>query len=979
MSSRRAALFLLPWLCTTYGSCIPVTTRKPPDAAVARPLPACAASPRPTLKPAEVPPASGPRQLAAARYTLPGGATLYHEPDRLVRTVALTAFIATGAGDEPQPGTRHLLERLLMDGNTAAGAYAARLRAHGSQVVSFTAPDYTLYQIVTPAALFSSALELVQKLFDPASVDTVSEEALGKARQSVLGELVHSHGEGEALRRLFAATYASHPYQQPLLGTTDSLGQLSIEDLRTFYRRQYRLEHLTLVVVGNVSTDELTTQLASRLSKLPARAAVSEPPRGSPAFLPRPGPRVEVIAAEGGAATAHLGFAIPRASDTDVSALAALEVAATLLSTEAAAPPPASTRRCFLLAGHEPGMLVLTFSLPEAAALRSAAAAALRLGAHEVSTAELVGARQRLLASYFQRGETPAARAQRLGSLALINVEAKSYEAALHALTPALLRESLGRYLTANNLTLVLSAPRKQANVAELRTQLSEAALSVSRSAAKPAARVSSPSPRALLYRLRSGARLAMLPDEGQKAVAVAALWPGGQQLEDEHSAGLSELLAHAWPRRLQESTLEAKAGPDSFGLQAQLPSGELFRALPALREMITHPAFDDIDLERGRREILFPLGEKARGAGRKDKDVARIARRLFVRNLLGNHPYAWEPSESSLNALNGRRMRDFYRQHYVSSVLVLAVVGDFDPERLLLELEPWLGPAVEVPAFTPSPAVDKAAVNGNASTQSPRQTFELVAAQKAYLVLGYPVPSWRSPLRAPVEVLSEILVGEEGRLRQSLLQKRGLVDSIEGFLSPGILSGYLAFELAALPQKLDAAEATLHDELHKLSDSPPSEEEVSAARERLLAHHALLEQRITDRAWRLGQALLIGGSDPALDGVDADARLLKVDAAAVQAAARTVLREEQMVRTAAIPATSGPVFGILPEVPRLIPTRNPKNATNVVSRSAQPGNDRRDGARSKHFSNGRGSRPLSGRIQGVTRHVAALRREARH
>ena len=49
------------------------------------------------------------------------------------------------------------------------------------------------------------------------------------------------------------------------------------------------------------------------------------------------------------------------------------------------------------------------------------------------------------------------------------------------------------------------------------------------------------------------------------------------------------------------------------------------------------------------------------------------------------------------------------------------------------------------------------------------------------------------------------------------------------------------------------------------------------------------------------------------------------------------------------------------------------------LSRSAQPGDERGDGARRQRLPHGRRGRPLPGRLQGLAGHAAEVRREARH
>lgn len=977
MSARRHLCLGLV-LFVAAGGChgpAPVAPAGAVAVAPAPPAPPPPSSPRPRAAPPPRPePAAAPparRESAVQRRKLPGGAQLIVESDPLASTVAIATFVTAVAAAETEPGSRHLLERLLLDRESPSGLLAARLRARGSEVVSFTAPDYTLYQVVTPRVLWKGALDLTTSLL---AEPPLGAAALASQRQAVQSELAQAPGDGEALRRLLAARAPDHPYQRPLLGTLDSLGRLSSASLRLLHQRYYRPDQLTVVVVGDVAADEVAAQLSTRLAAQPAEGIAPPPP---PPVQLVAGPRVAVFdsPAAQGQSELLLGFAIPAAPALTAAELAALDVAAVALGQR-------SSRESFLVSGLLPGALVLRAPLPVGGAVaqsvsesaRAALTAALQLAARRLPAGELERAQRRLVQASLQRGELPGGRAQRLGAFALLGIDEAAYETSLRALTPFELQATLRRYLTLENLTLAVAAPRRSSPAIDpnrLSALIATTAATVARSAAPPASEPVRTERQAQLYRLRSGARVVLLPDERVKTVAVAALWPGGQRLEDERLAGLHELLARAWPRTLRLCSslapseaavpLVAEAGPDSFGLRLQLLSSDLETTLASWRDCLEHPLLSDADLERARRGLLTESGLRSSGPARPELESARLAWRLLRSGLLGSHPYAsaGQPTEASLVGLTRRRLLDFYHQHYGREHLVLAVVGDIAPAALLGELEPWLGPA------TPATAADFAKerllhdpVPGPLPQPSvaalPGQLFQSGPGQQAHLVLGFPAPGRRAllpgrsePDRAAVELLLELLApsADEGRLPQALLARRGLVRSFEAQLSAGVLPGYLAFYLTTAPGQLEVAEATLRDELHRLVDHPVAAEELAAARERLLARRARLAQRRPDRASSLALAAALGLPDRLLTQEDPEGQLLAVDAQAVQAAAAAVLREERLLRVAVLPAPLAPSPTIDPSKGRLVasrapvplpPAKKPRESANIARHPAK-------------------------------------------
>lgn len=74
----------------------------------------------------------------------------------------------------------------------------------------------------------------------------------------------------QAALLFFKTLYGSHPYATPTTGTTDSLKQIRVEDLRDFHKRYYTAGNAVLAMVGDVS-EEQARQISERLgAALPA-------------------------------------------------------------------------------------------------------------------------------------------------------------------------------------------------------------------------------------------------------------------------------------------------------------------------------------------------------------------------------------------------------------------------------------------------------------------------------------------------------------------------------------------------------------------------------------------------------------------------------------------------------------------------------------------------------------------------------------
>ncbi|MCA9729013.1 MAG: insulinase family protein, partial [Candidatus Eisenbacteria bacterium] len=122
-----------------------------------------------------------------------------------------------------------------------------------------------------------------------------------------------------------------------------------------------------------------------------------------------------------------------------------------------------------------------------------------------------------------------------------------------------------------------------------------------------------------------------------------------------------------------------------SVGLSAA--SDDLGAAIEILADVVTQPAFAAEEIERRRSDILSGLRR------REDDNAYRVARR-FTECIFGDHPYR-NPSlgrPEVVSELSRDQIVGFYESGFRPNNGVLAVVGAFEPEDLLRDLEARLG-----------------------------------------------------------------------------------------------------------------------------------------------------------------------------------------------------------------------------------------------------------------------------------------------
>ncbi len=114
----------------------------------------------------------------------------------------------------------------------------------------------------------------------------------------------------------------------------------------------------------------------------------------------------------------------------------------------------------------------------------------------------------------------------------------------------------------------------------------------------------------------------------------------------------------------------------------------------------------------------------------------------------------------------------------------------------------------------------------------------------QAHLVIGFRGVSVHDDDRFALEVISQLLAGQGGRLFLELRDRRGLAYAVNAVNVEGVAPGFFAVYIATAPEKLDEARSGLLEELDRLVQAPPAPDELERAKRYLVGTHAIDRQR---------------------------------------------------------------------------------------------------------------------------------------
>jgi predicted Zn-dependent peptidase len=215
--------------------------------------------------------------------TFPSGLRFVTEPMPHVRSVSVGVWLGRGSRHESaaEGGVAHFVEHMLFKGTTTRSAreIAEAVDSLGGQLDAFTAKEYAGYYVKVLDEHLPAALELLGDLvMRPAFAATDIE----RERSVILEEIkMVEDAPDDLVHEVFTQQFwAGHALGRPILGTPDTVGALTVADLRRYFDRTYVAPNVIVAAAGNLDHARLRDLVARTFEAMPgvAPAAETAPP-----------------------------------------------------------------------------------------------------------------------------------------------------------------------------------------------------------------------------------------------------------------------------------------------------------------------------------------------------------------------------------------------------------------------------------------------------------------------------------------------------------------------------------------------------------------------------------------------------------------------------------------------------------------------------------------------------------------------------
>jgi predicted Zn-dependent peptidase len=206
-------------------------------------------------------------------HTLPNGIRLVHKPTANGQTAHFGLTVNAGSRDEleHEQGLAHFIEHSLFKGTQRRRAFHVlnRMDSVGAELNAYTTKEET---VIYASFLLSHYERAIEVIADIATNSTFPEKEIAKERDVIIDEIQsYQDSPSELIFDDFEElVYGPHPIGRNILGTEETVRQLSRDHIREFISRRYTASQLVLSSVGNVNFKKLVRWCEKHFGHFPA-------------------------------------------------------------------------------------------------------------------------------------------------------------------------------------------------------------------------------------------------------------------------------------------------------------------------------------------------------------------------------------------------------------------------------------------------------------------------------------------------------------------------------------------------------------------------------------------------------------------------------------------------------------------------------------------------------------------------------------
>ena len=197
---------------------------------------------------------------------LANGLQIVAESNPSARSVAVGFFVRTGSRDEAKEvsGVSHFLEHMVFKGTPRRTALEVNrdFDAIGANYNAFTSEENTVFHAAILPEYLPQAVDILSDILRP----SLRGEDFDMEKNVIIEEIGMYEDQPmwsayDAAKQTF---FAKHPLGNSILGTKESVGALTREQMHSYFERRYVGNNITVVAAGNFDWDHLVRLVQER-------------------------------------------------------------------------------------------------------------------------------------------------------------------------------------------------------------------------------------------------------------------------------------------------------------------------------------------------------------------------------------------------------------------------------------------------------------------------------------------------------------------------------------------------------------------------------------------------------------------------------------------------------------------------------------------------------------------------------------------
>lgn len=369
----------------------------------------------------------------------------------------------------------------------------------------------------------------------------------------------------------------------------------------------------------------------------------------------------------------------------------------------------------------------------------------------------------------------------------------------------------------------------------------------------------SSPSVRKVI--LKNGTIVLLREEPASEMVAIEVCFSVGVIDEKENEVGTRNLIARLLQRSIGAASPRA-SGPDILESAGTILATAITPDYVELSFLTTNKAYcqvlhllsgllrihkfstPDFDEEKGK------IVEELRG----ERSAFRSIYEIFLQSFYRYHPYRSPQggSAGTIARLTKEETERFFNRYFVPNRLAISLAGDINEDEALQ--------AIREKFESIKPVGSQILEIQWEPKAQEKEIFLSTGSQMAWIFLGFPAPSIKSPDYPAMKVLYSLLgEGISCRLWSELREKRGLAYEL-GCIYP-VLQGpaHLLIYVITPPERVRECRRTIFQEINKVREKLVPDSELEDTRKKVIGAYLLGNETCRDLASHAALDELLG------------------------------------------------------------------------------------------------------------------------